>query len=105
MAYFLVKLLPPRPTFMADMTPEELGVMQAHGAYWNGMAQQGFVLAFGPVADPAGAWGMGLMQVESTAQLDALLAQDPAVTSGRGFRTEYHPMPLLTLAPQPAPIV
>jgi hypothetical protein len=31
--YFLAKLIPPRPSFTADITAEERQVMMDHGAY------------------------------------------------------------------------
>jgi len=50
--YFFLKLLSPRPTFPGDMNETEAKMMQAHVAYWRGMAEKGRIVAFGPVADP-----------------------------------------------------
>ena len=64
MTYFLYKLTPPRPTFPGDMTPAEGILMREHVGYWAGLMKQGRVLAFGPVADPKGSYGIGIIQLE-----------------------------------------
>lgn len=89
---FLCRLLPPRPTFMQDMTPDERAIMQAHGRYWQGKLVEDIAIAFGPVADPSGGWGLGIVEVRDEAELKALQEADPAIESGRGFRYESLPM-------------
>jgi uncharacterized protein YndB with AHSA1/START domain len=91
--YFLFKLLPPRPTFMRDMTAEEMTLMQLHGVYWAGKLAQGKTIAFGPVADPAGSWGMGLLRVGEAAEVDGLTSNDPVILADKGFRYEVFSMP------------
>ena len=39
--YYAVKLVPRRPTFAQDMTPEEREIMMAHSIYWRGMMAKG----------------------------------------------------------------
>jgi uncharacterized protein YndB with AHSA1/START domain len=90
--YFLFRLLPPRPTFMQDITKEEFEVMQLHSVYWRGQLAAGKVVVFGPVADPAGGWGMGILNLEDPTEVDGLLANDPVSLSERGFRYEVLPM-------------
>ncbi len=90
--YFLFRLLPPRPTFMHDITKEEFEVMQLHGVYWRGQLAAGKVIVFGPVADPAGGWGVGILNLEDPTEVEGLLANDPVSLSGRGFRYEVLPM-------------
>ncbi|HWO09195.1 MAG TPA: SRPBCC domain-containing protein [Polyangiaceae bacterium] len=92
--YFLCRLLPPRPTFMLDMTPDERAVMLAHGAYWRGKLAEGQVIAFGPVADPAGGWGVGIVAAHDEGQLQAFQAEDPAIRAKIGLR--YETLPMLT---------
>jgi uncharacterized protein YndB with AHSA1/START domain len=89
---FVCRLLPPRPSFIQDMTPDERSVMQAHSHYWHGKLAEGVAIAFGPVADPAGGWGLGIVQVRDEPELRALQDADPAIQSGRGFRYESLPM-------------
>jgi hypothetical protein len=92
---FFYKLVPPRPTFAQDMTAEEAAMMGQHAAYWKGRIEAGLtVFALGPVADPAGVFGIGVMEVESEAVAHELARNDPAIAQARfGFRYEMHPMP------------
>jgi uncharacterized protein YndB with AHSA1/START domain/uncharacterized protein YciI len=90
--YFLCRLLPSRATFMQDMTADERAAMQAHVTYWNGKLAEGKVVAFGPVADPAGGWGVGIIAVRDEAELRAFQNEDPAIKSNIGLRYETLPM-------------
>ncbi|MGH7711617.1 MAG: YciI family protein [Gemmatimonadaceae bacterium] len=94
MAAFFCKLIPPRATFAQDMSEAEATVMQEHAAYWHDFMSKGRVLAFGLVGDPAGAYGIGIVEVDNDAEVRALTANDPTILSGRGFRFEVYPMPL-----------
>jgi hypothetical protein len=38
-AYFFFKLIPPRSTFPADITPAEAQLMERHVAYWRGFME------------------------------------------------------------------
>jgi len=88
---FLCRLIPPRPTFMQDMTSDERAIMEAHGQYWHTKLAEGVAIAFGPVADPAGGWGLGIVEARDDAELKAFQSADPAIASGRGFRYESLP--------------
>jgi hypothetical protein len=66
--FYVCRLLPPRPTFVTDMTPEERQAMDAHAAYWRDQLGQGIAVVFGPVADPRGPWGLGVIRVKGEAQ-------------------------------------
>lgn len=90
--YYLCKLIAPRPTFAFDMNEAEAKVMQEHVVYWSGFLQQGIAIAFGPVADPAGPWGLGLVGVRDEQVLRELEANDPVIRAGLGFRYEALPM-------------
>jgi uncharacterized protein len=90
MSHYLCRLLGPRPTFPGDMTPAEREAMQRHAAYWRELLAQGKAIAFGPVADPKGVWGLGLVSVRDEAELRELQAKDPAL--GIGLRYENLPM-------------
>ena len=91
--FFLCRLLPPRPTFAQDMTAEEAAVMTDRVAYWVNRLHEGTAIVFGPVADPKGAWGMGVVRVADEAAVRMLEASDPAIRSKRGFRYEIFQMP------------
>lgn len=93
MKHYFLKLLPPRPSFPGDMTPEEGQLMQAHVGYWAGLGAAGGVVVLGPVADPRGVFGMGVLQLPDEADPAALTADDPVIRAGAGFRYEIYPMP------------
>jgi uncharacterized protein YndB with AHSA1/START domain len=90
--YFVCRLLPPRPTFAMDMTAEERAMMQEHVGYWTGHLKNGTAIVFGPVADPKGPWGLGVVRAADETAVRALEAGDPAIKSGKGFRYEVLPM-------------
>jgi uncharacterized protein len=92
MQAFVFRLLTPRPTFVADMSPAERAVMGEHGAYWARLASEGRVVAFGPVADPAGAYGIGIVLAADLTEAESIRDADPAMLSPHGFRTEIAPM-------------
>jgi uncharacterized protein YciI len=87
--YFALKLLPRRPDFAQTMTDEERAIMYQHIAYWKVYLDKGVVLVFGPVLDPAGAYGLGIVCVDGEDQVKELIAHDPAATINV---YEYYPM-------------
>jgi hypothetical protein len=99
MAWFLSKLTPPRPSFLADMSQEERVVMLAHQDYWLPQLNAGLVLAMGPVLDPKGAYGVMLVNTPTLKMLEGWQAEDPAILSRLGFAFENCPMPALRVAP------
>jgi hypothetical protein len=90
--FFFCRLVPPRPSFALDMRPEELAAMQRHVGYWTALLQRGTALVFGPVADPAGPWGLGVLRVREGESLDTFIGEDPAIQAGIGLRYETLPM-------------
>lgn len=89
---FVFRLIPPRPDFMPTMSDGEREVITAHFGYWGELLAQGKVLAFGPVSDPAGPYGIGIVLAEDLAEAGAIRDGDPALRSPFGFRTEIAPM-------------
>jgi len=88
---YLLKLIPPRPTFAMDMTAEEGAIMQKHAAYWAEIFKTGKVLIIGPVLDPRGAWGMAVLETGSLADAQQMADNDPSVKSGLN-KVELSPM-------------
>ena len=86
---YFFKLIPPRKTFAADMTPDERNIMLQHIEYWKNNMQQGKVIAFGPVLHPDGAFGVGIIQADDEAEAKALAENDPAITSGLNMYEIY----------------
>jgi uncharacterized protein YndB with AHSA1/START domain len=96
--FFLCRLLPPRPTFALDMSDAERKIMLEHGVYWRELLAKGQVIAFGPVLDPNGPWGLGLACVRDQAELETMQQNDPAILAQIGLRYESFPMMTLISA-------
>ena len=86
---FLYKLMPPRPSFPMDMSETEAAIMGRHVDYWSDQVGAGRALFFGPVADPAGAWGFAVVIADTEDQVRAMSKDDPAVTTGLGTYEVY----------------
>ncbi len=82
MAQFLLRLVPPRPSFPLDMSEAEQATMGRHAAYWEELTERGTCLIYGPVLDPAEPWGLAIVEAETEAQARAIFDADPAVSSG-----------------------
>jgi len=90
--YFFSKLIPPRPSFAFNMNEVERALMEQHGAYWSKVAADGKAIVFGPVADANGPFGLLVLEVESEADAQRLIASDPVNQSGLDFKFETFPM-------------
>lgn len=98
MAFFLMKLVPPRRTFPADATEAELEAMDRHSDYVRHLIDLGAVFAAGPVMDPEGTWGVAIAEAQDEATARGLCDADPVIRAGLGFRWDILPMASL-LAP------
>jgi len=67
----------------------------AHIDYWAGLAAAGSTIAYGPVNDPAGSYGIAIILADNQMAAHAVRDADPAMLSAHGFRTEIVPMPRL----------
>jgi uncharacterized protein YciI len=92
MKYYVCKLTGPRPTFPQDMSAQEREIMMAHVAYCRELLDSGKALIFGPVADPAGVWGLGVLQLPDDADPQAIIANDPVTKANAGFNYQIMPM-------------
>ena len=93
MAFFLCRLRAPRPSFGQDMTPAEGALMEEHGAYLRSLMERGSAHVFGPVADPAGFWGLLVLEAADEAEAQALTGRDPVIQAAAGFAYDVLPMP------------
>ncbi|TAN03893.1 MAG: hypothetical protein EPN36_10790 [Rhodanobacteraceae bacterium] len=94
MAAFFCKLVPPRSTFLRDITPEETAAMGRHALFWKERIDGGVrVFVLGVVADPVAAFGVVIIEADDEAAVRALTDADPAIEAGIGMRYEIHPMP------------
>jgi uncharacterized protein YndB with AHSA1/START domain len=90
--YFFLRLIPPRATFPADITPAEMALMREHGDYWRTLLLPGPAIVVGPVADPKGAFGMAVVRAAGPDEVQRLVEVDPVIRAGQGFRFEVLPM-------------
>ncbi|MCD2182394.1 YciI family protein [Rhizobium sp. GN54] len=97
MAYFHLRLVPPRPTFPHDATEPEMKAMDRHADYWRERATAGTAIAAGPVFEGEGAWGMALVEVENADAALLLADADPVILADIGFRYDIAPVPTLIL--------
>ncbi len=74
---------------MMDMTADEKAIMQKHVVYWTELLNKGNAIVFGPVLDPKGPYGAGVVSVESEEHLKQIIANDPA--NGLN-KYEFYPM-------------
>jgi uncharacterized protein len=93
--HFFLKLIPPRPTFSQDMTEDERNIMNRHIEYWTHLLNKGTVIVYGPVFDPNGAYGIGIIEVENEEQAKTIAENDPAPVAGLGYY-EIYPMRAIT---------
>ena len=77
-----------------DMTDTEKAAMGRHAEYLTTFLQNGSGVAFGPVFDPNGVFGMGIVEAADETAVRAITDKDPAVLAGVG-RYEIYPMYLL----------
>jgi uncharacterized protein YciI len=81
------------------MDEAERAAMGAHGAYLGGLATEGVVVVFGLVADPAGPWGVAVLEAAAVEEVEAITQADPAIRAGLGLRYEILPMPMASARP------
>jgi hypothetical protein len=74
--FYAVKLIPPRQDFAMTMTEDERTIMGQHAQYWTEYMNKGLVHAFGPVLDPKGVYGFGIVSVDNEEQLKTFIAGD-----------------------------
>ncbi len=82
MKSWLIRLIPPRPTFADDATPAEQALMDQHSAYWKDLNEKGVCVFGGPVFDPKGVYGILVVRAASEEEARALGAGDPSVKAG-----------------------
>jgi uncharacterized protein YciI len=92
MAHFFGTLIAPRTTFLVDLTPDEMDLMRQHWAYWKSLLEPRVSVAFGPVMDPKGAFGVFIFRAEDEAAARALMLADPVIKAGIGFTFTLHLM-------------
>lgn len=80
--YYFFKLIPPRPTFPFDMSEQEKEIMNRHVAYWTDLMQKRTVVVFGPVLDPNGTYGIGVLELPEGQDPQSFADNDPYQSRG-----------------------
>ncbi|VXC70904.1 conserved hypothetical protein [Pseudomonas sp. 8Z] len=89
MKYYLCKFVPPRPNFLGTMSVDEKALMEQHGAYMNGLLDQGLIVAHGPVIDDGDGYGVSLYQIADDQDIASFTSQDPIVKNGIGHYEHF----------------
>lgn len=92
MKFYVLKLLPPRPTFIQDMTPTEREAMSAHAIYLKSRMVEGKILFYGPVLDPAGPYGIAIASLRDDEDPSSIAKDDPVIKAGLGLAYHISPM-------------
>jgi uncharacterized protein len=79
---FFMRLIAPRPIFPGSITAEELALMGQHKDYVARAFEAGKVLAYGPVLDSAGAFGIALLEMDDLAEAETFCRNDPSIVAG-----------------------
>jgi len=98
MKYFFCQLTSPRPTFMIDI---ERGRAATHGPARCVLVGVGSAIAFGPVADPQGGYGVAVIAAPEAAAVRELSTHDPVILADAGLSYAIHPMPQVVLGERP----
>jgi uncharacterized protein YciI len=79
---WLIRLIPPRPTFADDATPAEQALMEQHLAYWKDLNAKGMCMFGGPVLDHKGTYGILVVRAATENEARAMAEADPIVKTG-----------------------
>jgi uncharacterized protein YciI len=79
---WLVLLRPVRDEMPFEPTEEETRIVGEHYAYLQALRADGRLVLAGPSALPGDTVGLGIFDQDDRADVEAIVAQDPAVTSG-----------------------
>ena len=67
--------------------------MERHFEYWGDQLSRGAAVLFGPVADPKGAYGIAVLDVENEEKARNVCANDPVLITKLGFTFGLYEMP------------
>jgi uncharacterized protein YciI len=79
---WLVVLRPVREEMPFEPTEEESRVVSEHYAYLQQLRAEGRLVLAGPSALPGDTFGLGIFDQRDRAEVEAIVAADPAVTNG-----------------------
>lgn len=99
MPVFACRLNPPRPDFARTLSAEEAVAMGEHARYWNDLFKRGTAVVVGPVSDPAGFWGLAVVDVAELSEANRITESDPAILADVGLSYDILPIPQALVRP------
>ena len=88
---WLVVLKPVREEMPFEPTEEESRIVSEHFEYLTRLREEGRLVLAGPSAVPGDTFGLAIYEQEDRADVEAIVAADPAVTGGV-MTAEIRPM-------------
>ena len=79
---WLVLLRPVREAMPFEPTPAEERIVSDHYAYLVGLRDAGKLVVAGPSIVAGDTFGIGVLDVDDESEVQAIIAADPAVSSG-----------------------
>jgi uncharacterized protein YciI len=79
---WLVLLRPVREAMPLDPTEDEARIVSGHYAYLVGLRDAGKLVVAGPSIVDGDTFGIGVLDVDDEAEVQAIVAADPAVSTG-----------------------
>lgn len=79
---WLVVLRPVRAEMPFEPTEEESQIVSEHYEYLEQLRAEGRLVLAGPSALPGDTFGLGIFDQDDRAEVEAIVAADPAVTGG-----------------------
>lgn len=79
---WLVVLRPVREEMPFEPTEEESRIVSEHYEYLKQLRAEGRLVLAGPSAVPGDTFGLGIFDQDDRAEVEAIVAADPAITSG-----------------------
>jgi uncharacterized protein YciI len=79
---WLVVLRPVREEMAFEPTDEESRIVSEHYEYLKQLRAEGRLVLAGPSALPGDTFGLGIFDQDDRGEVEAIVAADPAVTSG-----------------------
>jgi uncharacterized protein YciI len=90
---YVYRFVSRKPDLPVSMTEHEAAaVRHEHVAYWKALLDKGTAVAFGPVLDPAGAWGIAIVEADSPEEAESIRAADPVIRENLS-KIDIYPMP------------
>jgi uncharacterized protein len=79
---FLVLLRPSRDGLVDEPTPDEQRIVREHYEYLVRLRDEGKLVVAGPSIVEGDTFGIGVLSVDDRAEAEAIVAEDPAVSTG-----------------------